>query len=163
MGLYSLVNIRLVAAGILFPGWLGLWAIFLTSFFMSVMYPTIFTLGIEGLDRNTKIGGSLIVMAIIGGGVLTPAMGLVDQAFHSIAIAYLVPLLLLCRCPILLSGKAAGRKPCRLREPSCLRSVAFGKPLLSPITFKSSLRSPSFKDILQRQPPAGSSYFCERM
>ena len=96
MGLYSLVNIGLVAAGILFPGWLGLWAIFLTSFFMSVMYPTIFTLGIEGLDRNTKIGGSLIVMAIIGGGVLTPAMGLVDQAFHSIAIAYLVPLLCYC-------------------------------------------------------------------
>jgi FHS family L-fucose permease-like MFS transporter len=96
MGLYSLVNIGLVGAGILFPGWLGLWAIFLTSFFMSVMYPTIFTLGIEGLDRNTKIGGSLIVMAIIGGGVLTPAMGLVDQAFHSIAIAYLVPLLCYC-------------------------------------------------------------------
>src|SRR3984885_13348540 len=59
MGVYSLVNIALVAVGVAFPGWVGLWAIFATSFFMSVMFPTIFALGIEGLDRNTKIGGSL--------------------------------------------------------------------------------------------------------
>jgi FHS family L-fucose permease-like MFS transporter len=69
------------------------WAIFTTSFFMSVMYPTIFALGIRGLDRNTKIGGSLIVMAIVGGAVLTPVMGLVSETTKSIAIAYSVPLL----------------------------------------------------------------------
>jgi FHS family L-fucose permease-like MFS transporter len=96
LGLYSLANIGLVAIGVFFPGWLGLWAIFLTSFFMSVMYPTIFALGIEGLDRNTKIGGSLIVMAIVGGAVITPAMGWASQAFHNIALAYLVPLLCYC-------------------------------------------------------------------
>jgi MFS transporter, FHS family, L-fucose permease len=96
LGLYSLVNIGLVAVGVLFPSWIGLWAIFLTSFFMSVMYPTIFALGIEGLDRNTKIGGSLIVMAIVGGAVMTPAMGWVSQTWHSIALAYLVPLLCYC-------------------------------------------------------------------
>ena len=83
-------------AGVWLPGWIGLWAIFLTSFFMSVMYPTIFALGIEGLGRNTKIGGSLIVMSIVGGAVLTPAMGLVAQHWHSIARAYLVPLLGYC-------------------------------------------------------------------
>lgn len=92
MGLYSVINIALVAAGILHPGWLGLWAIFATSFFMSVMYPTIFALGIDGLGANTKIGGSLIVMAIVGGAVLTPAMGLLSQSTHSIAMAYAVPL-----------------------------------------------------------------------
>ena len=96
MGLYSLINIGLVTIGVLFPGWVGLWAIFLTSFFMSVMYPTIFALGIEGLGRNTKIGGSLIVMSIVGGGVLTPIMGLVDEASHNIAVAYTVPLLCYC-------------------------------------------------------------------
>ena len=94
MGIYSLVNIVLVAIGVALPGWIGLWAIFTTSFFMSVMFPTIFALGIEGLDQNTKIGGSLIVMAIVGGAVLTPVMGLLSQ--HSIAVAYLVPLFAYC-------------------------------------------------------------------
>jgi FHS family L-fucose permease-like MFS transporter len=100
MGIYSLVNIVLVAVGVAFPGWVGLWAIFVTSFFMSVMFPTIFALGIEGLDRNTKIGGSLIVMAIVGGAVLTPLMGWISQTQHSIAQAYMVPLF--CYCGIAL-------------------------------------------------------------
>jgi FHS family L-fucose permease-like MFS transporter len=93
MGVYGLINIALLAIGIRFPGWIGLWAIFATSFFMSVMYPTIFALGIRGLGRNTKIGGSLIVMGIVGGAVLTPAMGLISEWSHSISLAYLVPLL----------------------------------------------------------------------
>lgn len=92
MGLYSLINIALLAVGILHPGWVGLWAIFATSFFMSVMYPTIFALGLEGLGKDTKVGGSLIVMAIVGGAVFTPAMGLLSQYTHSIADAYAVPL-----------------------------------------------------------------------
>ena len=91
MGFYALANVLLVGIGVLFPGWIGLWAIFLTSFFMSLMYPTIFALGIEGLGRNTKIGGSIIVMAIVGGAVLTPAMGLIAQG-HRISTAYVVPL-----------------------------------------------------------------------
>ncbi len=93
MGGYGLINIALLAIAIWFPGWIGLWAIFATSFFMSVMYPTIFALGIRGLGRNTKIGGSLIVMGIVGGAVLTPAMGLISEWSHSIALAYLIPLL----------------------------------------------------------------------
>ena len=100
MGAYALINIVLVAVGVALPGWVGLWAIFITSFFMSVMFPTIFALGIEGLDQNTKIGGSLIVMAIVGGAVLTPLMGWISQTRHSIAQAYIVPLL--CYCGIAL-------------------------------------------------------------
>ena len=96
MGIYSLVNIGLVAVGVCIPGWIGLWAIFITSFFMSVMFPTIFALGIAGLDQNTKIGGSLIVMAIVGGAVLTPLMGWISQTQHSIAHAYMVPLFCYC-------------------------------------------------------------------
>lgn len=92
MGMYGVINVVLLAIGIEFPGWVGLWAIFMTSFFMSVMYPTIFALGIRGLGRNTKIGGSFIVMGIVGGAVLTPAMGLISEIWHSVAIAYLVPL-----------------------------------------------------------------------
>ena len=92
MAIYSLTNICLVAIGVLFFNWFGLWAIFLTSFFMSVMFPTIFALGIEGLGRNTKIGGSLIVMSIVGGAVLTPMMGWISQVSHHIALAYTIPL-----------------------------------------------------------------------
>lgn len=92
MGAFALVNIALVGVGVVLPGWVGLWAIFLTSFFMSLMFPTIFALGLRGLGENTKIGGSLIVMAIIGGAVFTPIMGLVFEASKSMAIVMLVPL-----------------------------------------------------------------------
>jgi FHS family L-fucose permease-like MFS transporter len=92
MGFYSLANMGLFALGVLLPGWIGLWAIFLTSFFMSLMFPTIFALGIKGLGPNTKIGGSMIVMAMIGGAVFTPVMGLIFEATRSMATAMLVPL-----------------------------------------------------------------------
>lgn len=92
MGFYRLMNVALVCVGVFLLGWTGLWAIFLTSFFMSLMFPTIFALGLKGLGANTKIGGSLVVMAIIGGAVFTPLMGLISQTFHSLAVAYLVPL-----------------------------------------------------------------------
>ncbi|HLH07719.1 MAG TPA: L-fucose:H+ symporter permease [Terriglobales bacterium] len=92
MGLYSVINVLLVIVGVIFPGPTGLWAIFLTSFFMSLMFPTIFALGLKGLGHHTKIAGSLLVMAIVGGAVLTPIMGLISQRTHSLAIAYIVPL-----------------------------------------------------------------------
>jgi FHS family L-fucose permease-like MFS transporter len=91
MGIYSVVNIALVLTGVIFPGWIGLWALLLTSFFMSLMFPTIFALGLKGLGANTKIAGSLLVMTIVGGAVLTPLMGLVSQHAHSMALAYLLP------------------------------------------------------------------------
>ena len=96
MALYSMINVVLVGIGVLFPGWVGLWAIFLTSFFMSVMFPTIFALGIEGLGKNTKIGGSILVMSIVGGAVLTPLMGWISQTTHRISLAYAVPLIAYC-------------------------------------------------------------------
>jgi FHS family L-fucose permease-like MFS transporter len=92
MGIYAVANVALVSIGVLHPGWVGLWAIFLTSFFMSLMFPTIFALGIKGLGPNTKMGGSMIVMAIIGGAVFTPVMGLIFDRTRSMALAMLVPL-----------------------------------------------------------------------
>lgn len=92
MGIYGIINVALVGVGVLFPGWIGLWSIFLTSFFMSLMFPTIFALGLKELGPNTKIGGSLIVMAIIGGAVFTPLMGLLFEATKSMADAMLIPL-----------------------------------------------------------------------
>jgi FHS family L-fucose permease-like MFS transporter len=93
MGVYAVVNVGLMAAAVFHPGWVGLWAVFFTSFFMSLMFPTIFALGIKGLGPNTKIGGSVIIMSIIGGAALPLLMGLISVRFHSMALAYLVPLL----------------------------------------------------------------------
>ncbi len=93
MAIYSLCNILLVGLGILFPGWIGVWAIFFTSFFMSLMYPTIFASSIKGLGEHTKMGGSILVMAIVGGVVCTPVMGYVAESFKSMSLAMSVPLL----------------------------------------------------------------------
>ena len=93
MGGYCIANILLVAIAVTMPGWLGVWCLFLTSFFMSLMFPTIFALGLNGLGPNTKLGGSLLVMAIVGGAVVPPLMGFISVKTHSLALAYSVPLL----------------------------------------------------------------------
>ena len=92
MGIYAGINILLVSVGILFPGWIGIWAIFCTSFFMSIMYPTIFASGVKGLGPNAKLGASFLVMSLIGGAVLTPFMGLIADKWHAIAPAMVIPL-----------------------------------------------------------------------
>jgi FHS family L-fucose permease-like MFS transporter len=93
MGAFAIANIALVAVGILWPGWIGVWAIFLTSFFMSIMFPTIFALGIRDLGVNTKPAASLLVMSIIGGAVITLLIGLVFQRTQSMAASMAVPLI----------------------------------------------------------------------
>jgi FHS family L-fucose permease-like MFS transporter len=93
MGVYSLINIALVANSILNPGFLGGWTLVMSSFFMSLMFPTIFALGIKGLGPNTKLGGSMIIMAIIGGAVWTPIMGLISDKTQSMALAMTVPVI----------------------------------------------------------------------
>lgn len=93
MGIYGFINIGLVAMAILLPGFIGTWALILSSFFMSLMFPTIFALGVTGLGPNTKIGASGIIMAIIGGAIWTPLMGYISDQSHSMALAMIVPLL----------------------------------------------------------------------
>lgn len=93
MGFYSLINVALCAIAVVAPGVLGGWALIVTSFFMSLMFPTIFALGIKGLGPNTKLGGSVIIMAIIGGAVWTPIMGFISDKTHSMALAIIIPLI----------------------------------------------------------------------
>jgi FHS family L-fucose permease-like MFS transporter len=92
MGAFSLANVALVAVAIMHPGWVGVWSLVFTSFFMSLMFPAIFALGLKGLGPNTKLASSMIVMAIIGGAVFTPAMGLVFEATKSMAVSMTIPL-----------------------------------------------------------------------
>ena len=71
---YAAINV--VLSGVVMRGGsLGLFALFGTFFFMSVMFPTIFALGIRGLGDYTKLGASLIVMSIVGGAIAPPYMG----------------------------------------------------------------------------------------
>lgn len=90
IGGYALINLALLSVGISHPGLAGAIAILLSSFFMSIMYPTIFALGIKGLGRHTKLGGSIIVMAIVGGALLPPALGWVARMTGSVAKGYFV-------------------------------------------------------------------------
>ena len=87
---FGLADLLLCAVAVVAGGWTGLVALILTSLFMSIMFPTIFALSIDGLGERTQAGSSLLVMSIIGGAILTALMGFVsDQA--SIQTAMLVP------------------------------------------------------------------------
>lgn len=92
LALYAAINIGLVLLGALYPGRTGAGALLFSSFFMSIMFPTIFALGIKGLGARTKLAGSLIVMAILGAGVIPPIAGLLVSRTGSYAMGFLVVL-----------------------------------------------------------------------
>ncbi len=73
-------------------GVIPIYAIVLIGFFHSIMFPTIFALGIKNLGHFTKRGSSLLVMAIIGAAVVPPVMGKISD-LSNIQRAFLVPLL----------------------------------------------------------------------
>jgi FHS family L-fucose permease-like MFS transporter len=72
-------------------GMTGVIALVASSFFMSILYPTIFAEAVDGLGPRTKAGSALLVMAIVGGAVFPAVMGLVSDASGSIVRAMLVP------------------------------------------------------------------------
>ena len=74
-------------------GYVGVISLVGISGCMSLMFPTIYGLGIRGLGKDTKIGGSGLIMAILGGAVLTAVQGQVSDSTGSINFAYLVPLI----------------------------------------------------------------------
>ncbi|WP_263352553.1 L-fucose:H+ symporter permease [Acidicapsa acidisoli] len=90
LSIFAACNVLLVLMAITQLNWVGVICLLCSSFFMSMMFPTIFALGIHGLGSRTKTGGSLMVMAIIGGAALTPVMGKISDAM-SVNVAYSVP------------------------------------------------------------------------
>ena len=87
---YAAINVVLTAV-CMGGGKMGLFALFGTFFFMSIMFPTIFALGIRGLGDHTKLGSSLIVMSIVGGAIAPPYMGHIADV-HSMRVGMVVPL-----------------------------------------------------------------------
>ncbi|MVN75439.1 L-fucose:H+ symporter permease [Hymenobacter sp. HMF4947] len=92
LALYSLVNFFLVLLAVLLPGKPSVYALMGVEFFMSIMFPTIFSLSIRGLGAKTKEGSSLVIMAIVGGAIFPVIAGRVSDA-STIQVAYVVPAL----------------------------------------------------------------------
>jgi len=87
---FAAINVALCVVAVIAGGHVGLTALIASSFFMSIMFPTIFSMSLRGLGVYTKSGSSFLVMAIIGGAVFTAAMGFISRE-SSINVAYLVP------------------------------------------------------------------------
>ena len=77
LGVYAVGNVIATLLIFLKLGWLTVICVFLSYFFMSIMFPTIFALGIFGLGARAKKASAFIVMAIMGGAVLPKLMGAV--------------------------------------------------------------------------------------
>ncbi len=92
LSLFAAASLICAAVALFATGLISVWSVVLIGFFHSIMFPTIFALSIKNLGPLTKRGSSLLVMAIIGGGVFPPIMGRISDA-SSIQRAFLVPLL----------------------------------------------------------------------
>jgi FHS family L-fucose permease-like MFS transporter len=81
LGIYASVNCLLMLLVIANFGWVSVFALIVSFFFMSIMYPTNFALGIRGLGAKTKLASSFMVTAIIGGAVMPWCMGHIIEQF----------------------------------------------------------------------------------
>lgn len=91
--IYAALSMLLTLIAIFGKGSITIYALIGVAFFMSIMFPTIFSLGIAGLGKDTKIASSLIVMSIVGGAILPLGLGYISDLTHNIQYGYMVPLL----------------------------------------------------------------------
>jgi FHS family L-fucose permease-like MFS transporter len=90
---FAIVCVLLCLVAIFGKGMMTIYALIGICFFMSIMFPTIFSLGIKEVGADTKMASSLIVMSIVGGAFLPPVLGIISDATGSIQNGYIVPLL----------------------------------------------------------------------
>ena len=92
LGTYSLVNAVLCGIVVLKLGWISVAAVFLSFFFMSIMFPTIFALGIHGLGHQSKKkAAAFIVMSITGGALMPKIMGHLGDVYN-MSVSFWMPL-----------------------------------------------------------------------
>ncbi|MFS2186680.1 L-fucose:H+ symporter permease [Mucilaginibacter sp. Mucisp84] len=92
LAVYAGINILLSAFAIFGHGMITVYTVIGICFFMSIMFPTIFALGIKDLKADTEFGSSLIIMSIVGGAVLPRAFGYISDVTGNIQYGYVVPL-----------------------------------------------------------------------
>jgi MFS transporter, FHS family, L-fucose permease len=90
LGLYGIANVAMTLLIFFKLGWPSVVCVFLSYFFMSIMFPTIFALGIFGLGARAKKASAFIVMAIMGGAILPKLMGFVADQFD-MSRGFIVP------------------------------------------------------------------------
>lgn len=91
LGVYALVNVLLCGVVALKLGWISVIAMFATFFFMSVMYPSIFALGIFGLGaQSKKRAAAFIVMSITGGALMPKIMGHLGDVYN-MSVSFWMP------------------------------------------------------------------------
>jgi FHS family L-fucose permease-like MFS transporter len=91
--MYALACTALAAVAMLTQGLASIAAVIGIAFFMSIMFPTIFSLGIQDAGRHTEMGSSLIIMSIVGGALLPLLFGIVSDLTHNVQFGYAVPLM----------------------------------------------------------------------
>jgi FHS family L-fucose permease-like MFS transporter len=91
LGHYALANVLLCTLVVLKLGWLSVAAVFLTFFFMSISFPTLFALGLDGLGGQVKRASAFLVMAILGGAILPKLMGYLGD-LYDMSTSFLMPL-----------------------------------------------------------------------
>jgi len=93
LALYSFINIVLCGVALFSHGMVAVYSVIGIAFFMSIMFPTIFSLGIKDLGGDSKFGSSLIIMAIVGGAIMPPLFARISDVTDNIQDGYIVPLL----------------------------------------------------------------------
>ncbi len=93
LGLFAVSVVILLLIAIFTGGPLAMWSVIAVGLFNSIMFPTIFTLAIEGLGKYTSQASSLLVMAIVGGAIIPPLQGLVADITGDRQLSFLVPML----------------------------------------------------------------------
>jgi FHS family L-fucose permease-like MFS transporter len=89
---YALISVALSGAAMFASGAASLAAVIGIAFFMSIMFPTIFSLGIRDAGADTEMGSSLIIMAIVGGAVVPLLFGVISDITHNVQYGYAAPL-----------------------------------------------------------------------
>ena len=89
--IYAIINVLLCAVVVWGGDWLSVYALMAIFFFESIMFPTIFALGVKGLGRHTQRGSSFIIMSIVGGALVPYFMGMLSE--KETANAYVIPLI----------------------------------------------------------------------
>lgn len=101
LAVYAVANVLLCLVIIIFGGMAGLYAMMGVSFFMSIMYPTQFSLALDGLGEQTKSGSAFLVMAIVGNACLPQLTAFVMHRNPAIYhIAYIIPLICFVFCAL---------------------------------------------------------------
>lgn len=88
--IYGVMASLLCLTAVFAEGRIAVYAVLGTNFFMSIMFPTIFALGVKDLGQHTKLGSSFIIMAIVGGAILPPFMGLISDTMN-IQLSFILP------------------------------------------------------------------------